>query len=261
MIVAQHRATTARCAANGAGKNDVGIIGMDCNVAAFGIAHRIAIAPQDGAFVGRARHGHRTVILLGAINLVGKAVVGVEVIKLSCRLIVDGGPCGTAIKRHAGPTVVAFDHTLGVLRVNPQVVIVTVRGAELGKGATAIDGFPGLDIKNVERIRILGIGHDMTVIPRAGTQIAILVDVFPGLTTVVGAKQAAVFSFHNGPNAFRHGRGDRHAGLTAQTRRQTGMVGELLPRIATVGGFVETAIRSSAGESPGGASRFPQGRI
>jgi hypothetical protein len=79
-------------------------------------------------------------------------------------------------------------------------------GAELGKRAAAIDRFPGLDIENVDGIRVLGIGHDMAVVPGAGPQIAVFVDVCPGLTAVIGAVQPAILGFYNGPEALRHRR-------------------------------------------------------
>ncbi len=89
MIVAQQSAPAAGRAANRAGEHDIRVVWVYGNIAAFRAANRIAVPPQDRAFIGAARHRNRAVVLLRTIDLIRKPIIRRHVIKLSGGLIVN----------------------------------------------------------------------------------------------------------------------------------------------------------------------------
>src|SRR5437016_2846160 len=71
--------------------------------------------------------GHGGVGLLGAIDGVGKPVVGRDMVELRRGLVVLAGPSLAAVHADRRSAIAAFDHPIGVGRINPQAVVVTVR--------------------------------------------------------------------------------------------------------------------------------------
>ena len=130
VIALQGIAATGR-AADCANEDDIVIIGLGSDEAAFARARDEAILPQDGAFAAAAGHGDGAVVLLRAIDMIGVAVVRAEAIKLGGGLIEDTRPARAAIQGHTGTAIVALHHAQGILGVDPQVVIVAVRSADL----------------------------------------------------------------------------------------------------------------------------------
>ena len=108
------------------GVDDIGVVGLDGDVATLGEAVRIPVARDDRALVGPAGNADSAVVLLSAVDSVGKPVVGVEVVELRRRLVVDRRPRSASVEGHAGASVVASDHTPRIARVYPEVVIVSV---------------------------------------------------------------------------------------------------------------------------------------
>ena len=88
--------------------------------------------------MGLAGYTHGGIVLLGTVDSIGELGIGGHVVELGRGLVVDGGPGVAAVEGHAGPAVVALYHSLGVVGVNPQVVVVTVGCGDLGKGETAV---------------------------------------------------------------------------------------------------------------------------
>src|SRR5262249_58550084 len=113
---------------------EVGVARVDRDVAALPGAGRVAVAPGDAAVLGRARHAHARVVLLGAVDAVGVLVVDGHVVELRGELVVDGGPALAPVEGDAGPAVVPLDHAAGVPGVDPQVVVFAVGRGELGEG-------------------------------------------------------------------------------------------------------------------------------
>ena len=65
------------------------------------------------------------------VGEVGELVVRGDMVELRRQLVVNGRPGVAAVEGDAGTTVVALDHALRVAGVDPQVVVVTVRGGHL----------------------------------------------------------------------------------------------------------------------------------
>src|SRR5215475_12946677 len=157
---------------------------MHRDVAALRGADGIAVAEGDGALGGARRHADGRVILLRTVHAVGELVVRGDMVELRRQLVVNGRPGVAAVEADAGAAVVALDHTLRVARVDPQVVVVAVRGGHLYEGSAAVGRFPGLVIEDPDRIGVLRVGEDMLVVPWAPLQVAVVADQLPGRTTV-----------------------------------------------------------------------------
>src|SRR5262249_13206430 len=71
VIIAQQSPTTTRRTADGPGVNNIGVVGMDGNVAALRTPYGIAVAPENGPFVGTAGNADGAIVLLCAIDAIG----------------------------------------------------------------------------------------------------------------------------------------------------------------------------------------------
>ena len=92
-VVVPHQITAAsRRASHGSGDNDVGVLGVDGDVAALRIADGVAVAPGNGSFVGSGRNGDGRIVLLRAVYPVRELIVGGHVVELGGKLVVNGRP-------------------------------------------------------------------------------------------------------------------------------------------------------------------------
>ena len=113
-------------------------LGSGTTVLAFaGEATRFPVAEREFAHARPGADTHGTTILLCAIEPVGKAIVGGEMVDLRGGLVVLGAPGLRAIDADHGPLVAREHHALRVSRVDPDLVIVIAAGS-------AFDGSPGL---------------------------------------------------------------------------------------------------------------------
>src|SRR6266550_1870442 len=78
------------------------------------------------------------VVLLRAVELVGKLIIEPDAVDLSGRLIHLCGPGTPAIGRDIGATVVRLDLHLAIFGIDPDVVIVAVRRAKARKRFAAV---------------------------------------------------------------------------------------------------------------------------
>ena len=85
-------APAARGASDGACENDVRVVGMNGDMAAFRGPGNVAVFPQDGFFIGAAGNAHGGVVHLSGVDAVGVLGVGGEVEEAGGGLIVEGGP-------------------------------------------------------------------------------------------------------------------------------------------------------------------------
>src|SRR5437588_12293626 len=94
------------------------------NVASLSSAHRMPIAKCDLAVIAAAGSFGGAAILLGAIHVIRKLIIGGHVIKLRRRLVEPRAPGFGAIHAYGGALIAAKNHALGILRIDPQAVIV-----------------------------------------------------------------------------------------------------------------------------------------
>ena len=60
-------------------------------------------------------------------------------VELRRRLVHDGGPTGAAVGRNSRSTIIAVDHSLGIVGIDPESVVVAVRRAQGCKRFARID--------------------------------------------------------------------------------------------------------------------------
>ena len=193
MVIPLQRATTTRGGADRANIDNVRILRMGGDITALAGASHVTIAPRDDALNRVAGDADAGIILLRAIDAVGELVVGTDVIELGGELVVDRAKGCAAVEGDVGPTVITLDHTLIVLGVDPEAVIIAVGGGNRFPIFAAVGRFPEAQVADVNGIRILGIGVDMQVIPGAVTQILFGTLFGPAFAKVIRAVDARFF--------------------------------------------------------------------
>ena len=264
VIVALQRPAAARRAADRADVDDVRVPRVHRHVAALPGAGHAAVRPGDGAVVGARRHPDAGVVLLGAVDeVVGRAAVRVHGVELRGELVVDGAPRGAGVEGDVGPAVVALDHAPVVARVDPQIVVVAVRGRERGEVGARVGRFPHPEVVDVDAVLVLRVREDVHVVPGAVAQLLAVAGQRPGLAEVLGAVEAGRrVRLHQRPHPAVAGgrRGDADlaedgGGGQAEVR------GDLRPGRASVGGAPQAAAGAAARELPEVAVHPPQARV
>src|SRR5262245_20153119 len=111
--------------------DDFGVFWMDGDVAALAAGRGFPIPFGNRETVATASNAHGRVLLLGAVDAIRDRVVGYDTIELRRRLIHVRRPRGAAVDRNLGAAVVGNDHSLRLGRIDPQVMMVAVRRADL----------------------------------------------------------------------------------------------------------------------------------
>ena len=181
VVVALQRIPTAWRAADGADVDDVRVIWLGGDVAALCGARRVTVSPCDRAVARLARHRDAGVVLLGAVDevrilvvygdVVRILVVYGDVVDLRSRLVVDARPRLPGVQRHPCAAVVASNHPVGVLWIDPQTVVVAVGTVELLELFAPVHRYPCLLIHHEDGLGIGRMGDDMLVVPRAPAKV------------------------------------------------------------------------------------------
>ncbi|GBD16896.1 hypothetical protein HRbin26_01806 [bacterium HR26] len=256
-VVVADQPPIALAAADRPADHDVGIVRLDRDVAALAAARLVPLGRRDGAVDRHAGQADRSVVLLGAVDPIGEAVVDGDVVHLGSRLVELGRPGTPAVEGDAGAAVVAVDHAMRVLRVDPVVVVVAVGRRHLGEGDAAVDRLPELEIEHPDGVGILRVGAEVVEVPGAPAQVALVAHALPGVAVVVGAEERAVLGLDDGPDAARFRCGGREADPSENALGQLGLPADLLPGVAAVEGAEEPAPRPAADQLPGPADRLP----
>src|SRR5258706_14724926 len=179
-------------------------------MAGFASADGEAASRGNAGDRGAAWHGHRGVVLLRAVDAVRRLRVRDHVVELGRRLVVNGRPALAAVLRDHGPAVVPVDDPVGILRIDPEVVMIAVRYRELLERVAAIVREPRRDVEYPHRLRIRRVRVDVVVVPGALSEVAVLTPPLPGLTEVVGAEDPTVLGLDDRVHAagLGGGRGD-----------------------------------------------------
>src|SRR6185437_7068599 len=112
-------------------------------------------------------------------------------------------------------------------------------------------------VHDVHRVGVLRVGENPRVVPRALTELALLIGAGPRRAPVVGAEHAAGIRFDDRVYALRVRGRHGDADVTDDARRQTGITCELGPVLAAVGGLEDAAARAAAHEQPRLAAGLP----
>ncbi len=154
-------------------------------------------------------------------------------IKLGGREILRGPGCA-AIEGNIASAIVAVDHALIVIGIDPKIVIVAMRRPDGLKFLTRVGRFQKRYVHDVDGVFLFRVGIDSREIERALQGAPVLAHERPGRARIVGSEDAAVVRFHHGVNAIGIGAGDGHADLADDALRQAGVARNLRPGVAAI---------------------------
>ena len=193
-----------------AGVNDVGVRWIRRDVAALTTADTIRpvalpVADTGKIVPSRARNAERPRVLLRSAYVVWKICRHRDVIDLSGGKV-QGSPCRSTVHGYSSAAIVAFNHPLGVVGRNPQVMVVAVRRTQ-----RRIEFRPGAvrsvqaRVQHVNAIPVFWIRENASVVKRSLSKLSLLVGAHPCIAAIVGAKHTARVGFDYSVDALRIG--------------------------------------------------------
>ena len=139
--------------------NDVRIDRIGDDITIFLGRDRLPIPKRDLAFVAAAFDTDRAAFLLPAVKPIRKRVVGTDMIQLCRRLVVPRAPGHTAIDRDDRSLVRAEQNNVGIVRINPNILIIIAAGSPAPSlpGLAAVGRFPANHARRVNDLWIFRI--------------------------------------------------------------------------------------------------------
>ena len=236
---------------------DVVVDRVGRQVGALAAGGGLPVAFADEAAGGTDVDADGRIVLLGAVDAVGEMVVGGDAVELRGRLVHVGRPGFAGIITDLGAAVVTDDEPAGVLRRDPQVVVVAVWRILRLEGASAIVGDVVGDVHDVHPVDVLRVGVDAGVVPSALAEAAVGVRPLPRFSGIVRAVDAALVVLEDGPDAVRiHGRYG-HADDAERPLRHALHLHQGGPVRAAIFGFPEGRSRPAGREVVGRAPHVP----
>ena len=215
-----------------------------------GLAARSTAPVVQGVRIGQAGDDDRRIVLLRTVQLVGEGVVHPDAVDLGRGLVHLCRPGRAPVERDVGAAVVRLDHRLPVERVDPDVVVVAVRGAHPLHGVPAVGGLEEALGAGIDHVGVGGVGTQRRVVERPLDHRTLRVDELPAPAGVVGPVEAAArLGLDECVDAVGVRRCHGEVALADQFGGQT--VRDPLPRLAAVGALIETALAGAADDGPG----------
>ena len=188
-------------------------------------------------------------------------VRGDDVVELR-RREVFGRPRTAAIGGDRGAAVVAFDHPVGVVWRDPEIVRIAVRNPAHGpERLAAVSGLLKLDVVDVHDVLVLRVRVGLHVVPRALRQRTGAVGTRPRGAGIVAAVHAAFLRFDDRVHAIRVGARHGDTDVAPDAGRQPGVSRDLGPGVATVSRLEHPRARSARPQLPRPAVRLPQSGV
>ncbi len=159
-----------------------------------------------------------------------------------------------------GAAVVAFDHALGIVGRDPQVVIVSVRRPNRAVTSAAVIRSNRTSPRSAHRRRLRSSDRRRCAsnTRRAVADRARSLHARPVAPAVVGAEHAPVFGFDHRPNAIRIHRRNSHAHASLHAARHPRRARQIRPRIAAVRRLPQARVRAAAIQAPRFAATLPR---
>ena len=123
--------------------------------------------------------------MLRAVDAVREGIVRGNAVELGRGLVHVRGPCFAGIVADLGAAVVGDNEPIGIIRRNPQIVVVTVGRVASFEGAPPVGRDVVRDVHDVDAVGVLGVGVDARVVPSTLAQAAVRIEQFPGSTGIV----------------------------------------------------------------------------
>src|SRR4029453_698003 len=80
------------------------------------------------------------------------------------------GPGLAAVDRDVSAAVVGLDHALRIVRIDPQVMVITVSRTQLSIGLAAVRRFKETNIEDIDSVAAFRIGKNVSVVNRSLTE-------------------------------------------------------------------------------------------
>ena len=210
-----------------------------------------------------AWNGQGGIILLSAIDPIGILVVHCYLIDLGGRLVVLCGPCFSAIVRYVGATIITLDQQIGIIRVQPYIVVISVGDTHACPSLAPIHGFDQWVGIGIHNIGIGGVQLNIGIVKWSVDQSLIIRNMDEGFSLVHRFVQSSVVSrgFNNGVKDAGIHWGHGQINFTDQTFWES--VFQFHPIFPSVHGFIDTAFAVFTPRiyGPWGPSRFPCGCV
>ena len=184
-------------------------------------------------------------------------------VHLRRRLVEKTRPREAAVEAHRGAAVAPVDHPPGIRGIDPQVVVIRVRREHALEGFAAVRRLPEEDVEDEDRVLVAGVRDDVVVVPRALQEVGVFVHARPRLSRVVGAEDPlrSARRVDDRPQTTGVPWRDGDPDPSLETGRETGVVGQLGPRVAAVRALEESGAGARAAEAPGEAPQFQERRV
>ncbi len=205
---------------------------------------------------GLRRDDQCRIVLLRAIEAVGKLVVHRDLVDFGRGLVGLYRPGAATIARHVGAAIIGLHDQLAVLRVDPHIVVVAVRGGLVLEALAAIGGAEPVLVADEQLVGVVGVDAQRGVIEGPRGQLAVAVDQCPGLAAILGAIEASArLGFDQRIEPVGRRRAHANVGAAEQASRQAAR--KLGPGVTAIDGLVEAAILAARGDCPRPANAVP----
>ena len=212
-------------------------------------ADRVPLAKCDCAVVAATDDPGRSAFLLAAVDPVGETVVGGDVKHLRRRLVVPEAPGLAAVHRNRRALIGCNQDDVGVVRVDPDRVVVVAAGRALDRRerAPAVGGSIRRRVRGVHDVGILRVDAHVGEVVAASPDARLRVHPRPGRARIVGSIEPG--GARGDPRVHPPGiaRRDADPDPTQAVRRGGKTARQRLPRGAAVGRLEQTARRAGVG--------------
>ena len=204
------------------------------------------------------RAAERAVVLRAAVDVVDRrGVVDFDVVELRDRQVAEELPQSPAVPRLVQSAVAALEQVIGVVGIDPDVVVVDVLVA-LADGperASAVQRHLRLHARHVQLVGVLRIRMDVLVVHRLRLHVGAAL---PAVARVVGGVDRGVLGGLDlgVDQALLRRRKRRHDAAEIAARKSGA---NATPGGAAVGGLVNAALRAAVDQRPGVAPALMRG--
>ena len=147
----------------------------------------------------------RAVVLLSTTDHIGFVVGSHYPVELSSRIVLRS-PRPATVEGDISAAVIAVDHSIGIARRNPKVMVVTVGDSDALESFTTVSRTIQSRVQRIHDFGVLRIGINASVVECPLTQHPLIIHEVPGRTSVIGTVDSTVFSFDQRPHSVRCGR-------------------------------------------------------
>src|SRR6185437_8806254 len=157
------------------------------------------------------------------------------------RLVVQRAPVLAAVEADLRAAVIGKDKPVAVLRVDPEIMMIAMRGPYFGKGLSAIQAPHEFHVRTIDGVLIRRIDIDPVKIPCSLFDIVLAIDQAPTGPAVATQEKTAVCIFDHRIYLVGIGGRDRDIHHAPDAFGQAPATGKVHPGLAAIGTLVQPA--------------------